>query len=259
MTFEQVIPSLHAFCPWSVRAWKYGGVPPSLQPTKNQTMKQWLEPQRIRAHDMITKYYHFQPALLQRVNDIWQKVVSPTTTPSTTTTAAASPWSNQYNCLGVHVRHSDKANLRKRIPTDRFKPYVDAYRKAGGTCVYLATDSHKVVARIRQRWPSRLSDMITTPSSVLRSDNKTAVFVLGQHHRTNTEVLVDILALSKCQFLLHGYSAVSEASIYIHLALHHQSVNLEDRIHPTVDEFESMVRRVLGKRQDSPASLRSAK
>ena len=32
------------------------------------------------------------------------------------------------------------------------------------------------------------------------------------HHRTNTEVLVDILAMAKCNWFLHGLSAVSETA-----------------------------------------------
>lgn len=245
MTFDQVIPALHAFCPWSVRAWKYGGTPPSLQPKHNETTWQWLEPQRKRAHEMVTKYYHFQPTLLQRIDDVWWNTTR--SLPSSKNRPI-----DYNNCLGMHVRHSDKANLRKRIPTDRFKAYVEAYRNAGGTCVYLATDSNMVVSRIRKNWPSVLSRMIATPSLVVRSSNKTAVFVLGSnnHHRTNTEVLVDIVALSKCRFLLHGYSAVSEASIYLNLQLHYQSVNLDDRNHPTAIEFENTVRRVLWQQQE---------
>ena len=47
------------------------------------------------------------------------------------------------------------------------------------------------------------------------------------HHRTNTEVLVDILAMAKCNWFLHGLSAVSEAVFYWNGNLHYRSVNLE--------------------------------
>lgn len=254
MTFHQATKSLHDICPWSVRAWKYRELPPRVSPEPNQTIHQWLEPQRIRAHAMVSKYYHFQPAMLQLVDELWDNM---TKTLPTATLSTVNNSNHNYNddpyCLGMHVRHSDKANLRRRIPTDRFKRFVDAYRKAGGTCVYLATDSDNVVSQIRNQWPVELSSMITTPSSFLRSANRTAVFVLGRHdhHRTNTELLVDIIALSKCQFLLHGYSAVSEASMYLNLRLHNQSVNLEERSHTPRDEFENMVRRVLKERDVS--------
>ena len=46
-------------------------------------------------------------------------------------------------------------------------------------------------------------------------------------HAVNEEVLVDIYALSRADFLLHTASAVAEAAIYLRPALHNASVHLE--------------------------------
>jgi hypothetical protein len=62
--------------------------------------------------------------------------------------------------------------------------------------------------------------------------NETAAFDLGvSPHRTNVEALTDVLALSKCTFLLHGLSAMSEAVLYLNPGLVARSINLEDEVY----------------------------
>jgi hypothetical protein len=75
----------------------------------------------------------------------------------------------------------------------------------------------------------------------VRSNDSTPVFTMASHHSTNTQVLVDILAMSKCQHLLHGLLAVSEAAHYFNPSLHGRSVNLEIRNHATIPQFQLMV------------------
>ena len=90
-------------------------------------------------------------------------------------------------------------------------------------------------------------------TSILRSDSKKSVFQLYSHHQTNTEVLVDILALSKCTFFVHGFSAVSEAVTYLNFpTLHDNGVDLEQHEQnrpPTPKQFEQTVRNVLQKKK----------
>merc|ERR1712232_1438612 len=88
---------------------------------------------------------------------------------------------------------------------------------------------------------------------VVRSSWKWPAHMLENHHRTNSEALVDILAMSKCQFLLHGNSAVSEAAIYLNFDLHHQSVNWEDPDRMSVPQFEQLVGQVIGNSGHNPA------
>jgi hypothetical protein len=144
----------------------------------------------------------------------------------------------EESCLALHIRHSDKADRRQTIPLEQFRPYVDAYIHSSlwiGTVIviYVATDSNQVLKDIQATWPNTITTYIRYQGSgdkkVLRSDNTTAVFQLsGNHHRTNKEVLVDILAMAKCEFMVHGLSAVTEATHYLNLNLHNQSVNLEE-------------------------------
>lgn len=86
---------------------------------------------------------------------------------------------------------------------------------------------------------------ISTQPNAIRSSGNSSIFdtFQNQTHRTNAEGLVDIYALSRCDFFIHGYSAMAEAAIYLHPALHNQSVNvdypLDERI--PVSTFQQMV------------------
>lgn len=51
--------------------------------------------------------------------------------------------------------------------------------------------------------------------SVVQLNSIKSVFKIGEHHHTNMEVLTNILAKLTCQFLIHGYSAISESAIYL--------------------------------------------
>lgn len=153
-------------------------------------------------------------------------------------------------CLALHIRHSDKANRRRKIPVQRFLPYVQAYmeekqkvEKDKNFAIYLATDSHHVLTKINEEWPSEILDQLQWQKQAVRSNDTTPVFTLSSHHTTNTEVLVDIIAMSKCQYLLHGFSAVSEAAHYLNRNFYkkRRSINLELQNRPSVDHFRALL------------------
>ena len=121
----------------------------------------------------------------------------------------------------------------------------DRLSNSGGRfSIYIATDSQLVVEKIKDEWPAEILKLIQWQDRVVRSNDTTPVFVLSSHHVTNMEVLVDILAMSKCQFLLHGLSAVSEATHYLNRNLHtDHSINLELPRHPSVEKFRDMIKK----------------
>jgi hypothetical protein len=116
---------------------------------------------------------------------------------------------------------------------------------------YLAMDAQNVISKMRGKWEIEAHVKTQGDDLVVRSNSGKSVFKIGEHHQTNTEVLTDVLAMSKCQFLIHGYSAVSELAIYLNLDLHNQSVNLEDPNHMNVEEFGALVQRVLEERNET--------
>ena len=91
-------------------------------------------------------------------------------------------------------------------------------------------DSALVMEEIHEKWPKKVRDKIVHQPNVLGlTRNTTAAFDLGiSQHRTNIEALTEILVLSKCTYLLHGLSAMSEAVMYINPGLIKTGINLED-------------------------------
>jgi len=228
MNLYQVTPGVHGFSDVP-KCWRYDYLPDYI--TKPHIpLNDWLAPQRRSAHDVLKRYIRFKPHIKVKAEN-----VNPNCSIET-----------NNSCIGIHIRHSDKAAGRRILDTDEFLPYVEAFLNAGGKWVYLATDSEKVIAHIKTRWPDNVLKVIRSMGDdVIRSNGVQAVFDLGSHHRTNTEILVEILALSYCQFMIHGLSAVTESSIWINIDLHHTSVNLEDQDHSDEKEFGDLVGKVL--------------
>jgi len=227
MDLYLVTPGVHGFS-GAPRCWRYDYLPDYI--TKPHIpLNDWLAPQRKSAHDVLKRYIRLLPHIEEQVED-----VNPNC-------------SIENSCLGLHIRHSDKAAGRRVIETDEFLPYVESFLAAGGRWVYLATDSEKVVEHIKQKWPRNVLRIVRSMGdNIVRSNDLQAVFDIDSHHRTNTEILVEISALAKCQFIIHGLSAVTESSIWINIDLHYTSVNLEDPQHMNTDEFQNLVGRVLG-------------
>ena len=227
MDLYLITPGIHGFSQqYATRAWRYDYLPEYItQP--HIPLHEWLLPQRQRAHKVLSKYIRFKEYLHKmavHVNPNCNMLSNP--------------------CLGLHIRHSDKAAGRRHIAVDEFLPYALAFVQKGGTQIYLATDSSRVVTEIEQSWPLQVRSRVRTlgrQEEVIRSNNQRAVFDMAAHHRTNQEALVEILALSQCQFLVHGLSALSESSVWINLDLHYRSVNLEDTDHLNVSAFNTLL------------------
>ena len=97
-------------------------------------------------------------------------------------------------------------------------------------------------------WQERVtSQIVRQPAVQGLSRNGSAAFNIGvSTHRTNVEALVDGLAMSKCTYLLHGLSALSEAAFFINLGLAERAVNLEDEP-DQIPDVEYFVKQILPK------------
>ena len=220
-----IIPGLHGYWDQAVRCWRYDYLPEYIS-RPHLSYFTWIAPQRERAAAIVKKQFHFRPYLLQRVTAILKPDCDLHSNP----------------CLGLHIRHADKAAGRRLLEVAEFLPYAVAFVRQGGRQIYVATDSATALQEIKSSWPAEIASKVRSSSEMVRSTDTVAVFDLASHHRTNQEVLVEILALSKCHFLVHGHSAVSEAAIYTNFDLHPASVNLEDEDRLDADKFETLVR-----------------
>ncbi|GAX12478.1 alpha 1,2-mannosyltransferase [Fistulifera solaris] len=208
-----ITPGLHGFTDYAPRCWRYHYLPDYVTQLY-MPFHEWIAPQRATAARVVQQYIRLRAPIRHAA-------------------ALVNPPASAL--LGLHIRHSDKAAGRRVLETSEFLPYVLAfaqqqntlYNKNDDWAIYLATDSDLVLQEIQNDWPSQITSRIRT-FQALRSTNATAVFDMPQHHRhqTNTEVLIEIQALSQCHYLLHGLSAVSESALWLNSQL--VSVDLED-------------------------------
>eukprot|EP00536_Pseudo-nitzschia_multiseries_P009884 jgi/Psemu1/319739/estExt_fgenesh1_pm.C_2870017 len=227
---RNMVQSLNSFSPFSSKAWQYDDIPNDLWNPDHLTLKSWLEPMRVKASEVVKKYFEFKPFIADRAHQ-----VNPVN-------------SSSVPCLAVHLRNADKGGIhRNKFPPNKFRDYLVAFARAGGKDIYVASESQRPLEYVMEHFPSDVQQMIRTQGSfVVRSSWKWPPHMLEKHHRVNSEALVDVLAMSKCQFLLHGNSAISEAAVYLNMNLHNQSVNWEDPDRLSPIEFYSLVERVLG-------------
>jgi len=206
MDDAHIVPGIHSNAPWAPRAWRW--VAPKYL-DKFGSWDKWFEPQRKNGAAVTERYIRFNPMMEHR---------------------ARCAFPNPEFSLGMHIRHGDKQGERNIVEVDRFFIFAEAFVNNGGGDIYLATDSSKVVETILKKWPKKVSDHVVHQPSVLAlSSNETASFNLGvSPHRSNVEALTDLLALSKCTFLLHGLSAISEAALFLNPGLVARSINLDD-------------------------------
>jgi len=206
MSDDHIAPGIHSMAPWAPRAWRWVG---SKLLDRGESWDEWFEPQRKHGSIVTERYIRFNPMMEHR---------------------ARCAFPNPEFSLGMHIRHGDKGLERNIIEVDRFFIFAEAFVNNGGSYIYLATDSSKVVEKILENWPAKVTDhLVHQPSVLARSSNETAAFDLGvSPHRSNVEALTDILALSKCTFFLHGLSAMSEAALFLNPGLKARSINLDD-------------------------------
>lgn len=183
-------------------------MPPHIQQIE-KPLQEWFEPQRAHGATITQRYIRFNAEMEQRA-------------------ACALP--NPEKSMGLHIRHGDKGIEREVQAVSRFLPYVEVFIDDGGGSIYLATDSALVIEEIMRDWPEKItSHIVRQPSVEGLTRNETASFDIGiSIHQSNVEALTDVLALSKCTYLVHGLSAFTEAAFFLNPELQKRALNLDD-------------------------------
>ncbi|KAI2492547.1 glycolipid 2-alpha-mannosyltransferase [Fragilaria crotonensis] len=215
-------------------------------------MADWLWQHRQRAAPIVRRYFHLQPWLQARVdaanNSTKRRVLD------------NHDYRQQTSCLAVHIRLTDKASGRDKKGLDAYRPYMEAFAKAVTSIsksisssssvmkysIYIATDDATVLPTIQNEWTPRVASRLVYQPNTFRShdeDLPTFKLLAEDKHRSNTEALVDMYAMSKCEYFVHGYSGMAEAVVYINPKLHSKSVNIDDEERMTPSQFERMVRK----------------
>ena len=137
--------------------------------------------------------------------------------------------------LAVHLRGSDKATRRRFIGIEEWEPFVASFFDGNRRgCVFVATDYVPFSAVVQSRWAERWGAARVRMRTIsTRSADKLGNFA-GDHASTRDQklrvaldVLVDLSLMARCNYFLHGASAVAEAAHYTNPALHRRSVDLE--------------------------------
>jgi hypothetical protein len=204
---RSIDPGMHFCAPWAAQAWPHKTIPLASRPEgQNITVHEWLQTKRRIASTQVQRYFKPLPWLRHHVRE-------------------ANPSSD---CLAMHIRMTDKGNGRIKQPLTRFQEYAEAYTKASkGNPIFVATDDATVIRTIQSDW--KISLLRYQKAAIRMEGGSSAIFhqFLNETHRTNTEGLVDIYAMSKCHFFVHGYSAMAEATLYVNPELHNRSVNVD--------------------------------
>jgi hypothetical protein len=154
--------------------------------------------------------------------------------------------SQRPRCLGVYIpdpgyRRKSGGWIQQKYPRILYQEYITAYVEAGGTCLYLASDSYSIWEDFRafafNRTPS-----VYTQAEVVRNRNQVPAHYMEESiKRLGSETLVDVLNLKRCGILVHGYSQISEAAVFWNPAL--KSIMMPDR--SSLETFTAVVRSML--------------
>jgi len=176
-----------------------------LPETDELDLKIWLETHRAMKSAITKKYITPKSFIMDLVDNFYNKFMK------------------SHIVLGIHIRGTGKSvdqkgkryvaqeKLVRKILPDEYFPYVDKY-----LCVhvkaklFVATDQKQYLASFIERYVDRI---IT--SSALRTQGDEPLFRIKDENKfqIGVEVMCDSLLLSRCDYLIKGWSNVSEAAI----------------------------------------------
>ena len=220
---KYIFPRMHLHLDYTIKAWYYGFYYSKRKKWHKQSidyetyLESWYYSQRKKGFDIVSKYFHYQSDLINEKNKIWQRLFGNDY--------------DQYEILGVHMRGTDKAALRRKVLPSEYLEYIQKFVNYYGNDkakVFIATDDDNYLNYITSDLQSQ-NITIYAQNNIYRSKNETAVFDLQKisKYQMVKELLMDILMLSQCDWFIHSASAVAEAVFYNNIHLHNKSVHLE--------------------------------
>jgi len=181
----------------------------------------WMREKRALARKFVGEYVRVKPHVRVKVDAFWEDWIRP-----------------QYT-IGVHMRGTDFAYAEPTPPLAYFEA-IDrhlASRAPEPHRIFLATDQVQFVDLFRERYGDRL---ITY--DCLRSSGRRPPFKFSREspYRRGEDVLIDVLLLSRCDFLFKASAAVGECALWFNPSLECHDFALESRFDPrTVEHLVS--------------------
>ena len=150
---------------------------------------------RDRVHQLISRYIHFKPYLLNMVNDFCKEFFF------------------ERPVIGVHYRGTDKDTEAKRVPYHVFKEEIEKYVAANNLesfLIYVATDEDLFLDYMIDKFPDSVI-FIPAERSI---DGQALHFSTENPYQQGLESLMDCLILSRTDFLIRTSSNLSLWSTY---------------------------------------------
>ncbi len=147
-----------------------------------------------RAHELIQKYIHVRPHIMQQIDAFWRQHCA------------------GYFVIGVHYRGTDKLEADP-VSYDIVIGHVhDLIAEHKDKCIkiFVATDDAGFALYMKNQFPENL-----VMRDALRSDNAEGVHMRADFdpYKKGEDVVIDCLLLSKCSSLIKMASNVSDCSL----------------------------------------------
>lgn len=172
-------------------------------------------PFRLHAHEIIERYIRIKPHVQNMVDEFYNNHLK------------------GHYCIGVHVRfskaHATEMPGRTNVALETYFAEIEALLNEHGrehSKIYLATDSHYVVAKFRERYPASMLACIDAFRAQFNEDPH-IIYVNTNYWMTHPaqfharkpgykgglDTLVDCLLLSRCDTLVHSVSNVATIAV----------------------------------------------
>jgi len=177
--------------------------------------EKWMKEKRALGRQFVQKYIRVKPTILKKVNDFYNAHLK------------------GFNIIGVHIRGTDFAYAEPTKLEDYFKKIqsLDESSLTPYQKIFLATDQKQFVEAFKNQFGN--DRLVTYTAARSESnvpvflDNKTSPFKKGE------DVLIDILLLSKSDYLLKGAAAVGEYAMWFNPKLDCTDFALKSQYDPT--------------------------
>ncbi len=160
---------------------------------KPEQLDEWYALQRKKGQETIQKYVKLKNDIKNKVDQFYNDHLAGSFV------------------LGIHIRGTDLHYAPPVSPPEYF-PHIDELIKQHPVLkIFLATDQRQYIDAFKEKYGDKVFY-----SDCFRSDNEIAPFNRKEisPHKKGEDVLLDILLLSKSDFLLKGTSNVSEFALY---------------------------------------------
>ncbi len=196
----------HRFDPDRIATFWHNQVP--------EDRRAWMSEKRKLGREYVSRFLHVKPHIRDRVERFHEEHIA-----------------RQYT-FGVHIRGTDLSYAEPTEPSRYFRTIDELARRKRieSFKVFLATDQSQFVDLFTRQFGDRL---ITYASTRSATDVPVFLFRDMSPYKKGEDVLMDILLLSKCDFLVKGASAVGEYALWFNPELECVDFALESKYDPT--------------------------